>query len=325
MQHLGRRIATVLAVIIALPLSLVLAPFVLVIGTIVDLATGRSDLPIARLYLFFIVFLVHEWLIIPLAIWLWIRGGAGRQLDLWRHSELQGWWAGSLLRWADRLLGVEIRWPDFSTLPATTLLIVSRHASMADAIIPAHVFPAKLGRPVHYVLKRELRWLPSIDIFGHRLGNHFVDRKGDTDREVEAIADLARSAPLGAGLVIFPEGTYATDAKRARVRASLERRGDTELIELADQLAALLPPRAAGTLAMLDEQPHADVVVLGHVGLEGVAEVVGLRRNLPARRPIVVDFWIHARATVPDDDSERVRWLQEQWRHLDRWVADQRH
>ena len=121
-------------------------------------------------------------------------------------------------------------------------------------------------------------------------------------------------------MIIFPEGTYATPGRRSRIRRSLDQRGERELVALADDLQHLLPPKPAGTLALLAGQPGFDVVVLGHVGLEGVAELQGLRRRLPLDRPVIVRWWHHRRAELPAGEAELIAWLNQQWRTLDRWI-----
>ena len=125
-------------------------------------------------------------------------------------------------------------------------------------------------------------------------------------------------------LVIFPEGTYATTRTRRRVLDSLRRRGEHGLLERAERLRHLLPPKPAGTLAMLRGQPEADVVVLGHTGLEGVADVGGLLRNLPLRGPVRVRAWVHRRHELPSDEEALAAWLQDRWEELDRWVDSAR-
>lgn len=321
MANLGRRLITVPLMFLLVPLLIVLAPVVLVVGGVADLAAGRRALPTFRLWLFALVFAIHDCAVTIFAGWLWIRGGFGRSLDIGRHSRLQGAWVESLLRWAGRLLDVSVQWPDPQSFPEGKIVVLSRHASMIDAVLPGHLFPSRLGRPVHYVLKRELRWLPSIDIYGHRLGNHFVDRKGKTEREVAAIIELYERAEPDAGIVLFPEGTYATPASRARVLASLERKSDAELVDFAKGLQYLLPPKPAGALALLLRSD--DVVIFGHVGLEGVAEFKGLRDHLPAEQPIETRAWPFHIADLPAREDARIAWLRDQWSALDRWVAEQ--
>ncbi len=321
---MSRRFLSISAVFLALPLWVVSAPVWLTLTVLADLVGRLWKFPTVRLGLYTGVYLAHEWAGIIAATWLWLRSGFGRRLDRDAHRALQGWWANSLLRWAERLLGVDIEPIDLDGLPPETFILLSRHASMADAILPAAVVAGPMGRFVHYVLKRELQWVPALDIVGSRLGNHFVARDGDTASESAAIEHLAEGAEPNSVLVIFPEGTYSTAESRRRIIASLRRKGADEAAARAEKLQQLLPPRPAGTLAMLRSRPEADVVVLGHVGLEGVAELRGLRRQLPLSAPVRVRWWIHRRSELPADDDGLIEWLHGRWEDLDHWVATNR-
>lgn len=321
---MSRRFLSISAVVLALPLWVISAPVWLALTFLADVVGRLWRFPTVRLGLYTGVYLVHEWAGTIAAAWLWLRGGFGQRLDRGAHRALQGWWANSLLRWAGRLLGVDIAPIDLDGLPSGTFILLSRHASMADAILPAAVVAGPMERFVHYVLKRELQWVPALDIVGSRLGNHFVARDGDTANESAAIERLAEEAEPNSVLVIFPEGTYATPESRRRVVASLRRKGADEAAARAEKLQQLLPPRPAGTLAMLRSRPEADVVVLGHVGLEGVAEFRGLRRRLPLSVQVRVQWWIHPRSELPTDDDGLVRWLHDRWEDLDHWVDTNR-
>ncbi len=325
MGTIVRRLIVVPLVLLSLPALVVTAPLWLPICLIVDVATGLFRLPTLRLCLFGLVYLAHEWVCVGAAIYL---GGRRRlrparsdpSADLVSYRRVQAWWVSSLLGWARRLVGVRFDLPDPPELPDEGFILISRHASMVDAVLPMYLVASGLDRFVHYVLKRELRFDPALDFYGHALGNYFLSRNGNGDHEALAIAGLARRALPLSVLVIFPEGTYASPSRRARVRRSLVNRGDVKLLELADDLEHLLPPKPAGTLALLANQPELDVVVLGHVGLEGVSNLGGLRQRLPLRSPVVVRWWHHRRSSLPTEDEATIHWLNQQWRTLDRWV-----
>ncbi len=321
---IGRRLISIPAIIVALPLLIVAAPLWIVGAAVADLLTGLRRFPTVRLGGFGVVYLIHEWIGLIVSAGLFARRAVGaeprdrvRRLEPYRR--MQAWWSDSLLRWARRILGVRIEMPEVSTLPESTFIVLSRHASMVDAVVPAVVVSNRLGRFIHYVLKAGLRWDPNLDLYGHKLGNYFVARAGDGDAEAAAIARFATEAMPDSVLVIFPEGTYSTPANQARVRASLDRRSP-ELAAYARELDHLLPPKPAGTLALLANQPEADIVVFGHVGLEGVAQLRGLRRRLPLTEPVVIRWWHHPRGDVPIGTAEQVAWLNDVWRSLDRWV-----
>jgi hypothetical protein len=101
----------------------------------------------------------------------------------------------------------------------------------------------------------------------------------------------------------------------------LERRGETEAVARARRLQTLLPAKPAGTLALLRGRPDADVVIVGHTGLEGVANLKGLRKRLPLQRPVTVRWWVHRRAELPGTEEALERWLADRWEELDQWVT----
>lgn len=320
-RHLFRRLLSIPGSIISLPLWLVLTPVWAVISIAADLLSGLRRLPTLRLCLFLLVFLVHDWIGILAGTWLWLRGSFGRKLNLESHRRVQGWWGTSLLDWGNRLLGVRLVFDDLTALPNRTFVLLSRHASMIDAVIPVSLVTKEMGRYIHYVLKRELRWIPSMDLFGGRLGNHFVARGADTEAEEAAIESMSTDAKPDSALVIFPEGTYATPATREKVLTSLRRKGDDNIIKRAEDLDRLLPPKPAGSLAILRGQPDADVVIIGHVGLEGVAELKGLRSRLPLAAPVLVKWWVHKRSELPTNEDDLTGWLSDRWAELDQWVS----
>lgn len=281
-----------------------------------DLATGARRLPLPRLGLMAIVFALHEWY----AALLYLRFGlvpGPRRLP--RLQQAMGDWSASLLDWCDRILGVRMDWGDLDTIPPGQLLVLARHASNIDAIIPCVLFPKFLGRPAHYVLKRELRWFPSFDLFGPALGNSFVERGGRTEDQLGQLNRLAANARHDGALIIFPEGTFATPAKRARIRASLERKGEHAAVALTDELEALLPPKPAGVLTLRRACPDATPMILAHRGLDGVSSFAGLRARLPLNEPIVVRWWPTAPPPVGSDAEHQ--WLADEWRRLDAWIV----
>ena len=81
-------------------------------------------------------------------------------------------------------------------IPPAPILVVSRHASLIDTLLPGRYVTQPFGIRLRYVLKSELLVDPALDIAGNRLPNVFVDRGGDTDRE---LAGHSRSGDHHAG------------------------------------------------------------------------------------------------------------------------------
>jgi 1-acyl-sn-glycerol-3-phosphate acyltransferase len=172
-----------------------------------------------------------------------------------------------------------------------------------------------------YVLKRELLLDPAIDIAGNRLPNRFV-RRGSSDAagEIARIGALTDDLGEHEGVIIYPEGTRFTAAKRDRILTRLwESRPD--LAERAERLHHTLPPRFGGPSALLDTHTPADVVFLAHVGFDGMAEVRDLLGGGLVGAHVEVGFWRVPFSEVPSDPDERLRWLFDQWERVDAWIA----
>lgn len=317
------------AVVVLLPLAVVTAPIWLTVAAIVDLVTGLWRLPTVRLGLFAAVYMAHSWVAIASSAWLWLVSGFGRRIQsvrsMNRHRVIQRWWAGSLLGWARRLLNVHLEFPDPADLPQGTFILASRHASMVDAVLPIPLVTGLLDRFAHYILKDELRWDPAIGSFGPRLNNVFVARGSDTDGDLARIRTMAATAQPNAAMIIFPEGTYATAANRQRILASVQRKADAGEVEppvlkRAQAFKHLLPPKTLGIVELQNAFPDAPIVVMGHVGLEGVSELQGLRKRMPLQRPVEIRWWVFPADEVPADDEAFTDWLHETWLELDDWV-----
>lgn len=288
------------------------------------MAGKQRQLPTARLAAYATFVLLIEVLVAVLAILLWIVFLGGYRDGRGAYIAVQTWWVRVLFGVARPLLGVELNVDQPPDWPDGNVVVLSRHTNLADALLPAHLLLNTVERPIHYVLKRELRWLPSIDIYGHWLGNFFVSRGTGTEHELKGIRTLSATAEPDAGLVIFPEGTYATRARRAKIVASFRAAGKDDLADYAEELAALLPPKNAGTLALLNGQPTAPVIVIGHTGFDGLAEPGGLRRLIPLQRPVHVSWWLHSRDDVDSHPGGSTEWLRDTWQQLDQWVIEQR-
>ena len=312
-----------IAVLAALtPILLLVTPMVVAVTVLADLLTAHWRLPLVRLWLFALVYVGHQWAGLARFARLTL---SGRRRTLAAHSAVQAWWIGSLLASADRVLGIRLDWPEVE-LPAGHLVILSRHCSPVDAVIPAYWMTALERRPAQYVMKSQLLFDPCIGLFGHRLGTAFIDRTSGDDA-TNAIRRLAARAAPDAALVVFPEGTYATSANRTRILESLRTKAHESadahgVYRRAGELRHLLPARPAGTMAVLDQLPHAPVILLAPVGLEGLTGLAAMRKRIPLRTPVTMTSWTPDRSEIPADDPGRRQWLDDQWRWLDEWLVE---
>jgi 1-acyl-sn-glycerol-3-phosphate acyltransferase len=290
------------------------APVWVPLSVAADLVRGQRRLPITRLLAFAVCWSWLETGGVVAAAWLW---ATRRTRDLRAHIRLQRWWALSMMSALQRTTGLAIAPPDLSPLRSGPAVMLCRHASLADSLLSAWVIVGHAGLDPRYVLKRELLADPCLDIVGNRLRNHFLDRDApDADVELDALRAL--TADMGARdiAVIFPEGTRSSPAKRIRALERIAVRDPERAARLAS-LRHVLPPRPAGSHALIEGCPEADVVIAWHVGFDGLDTFGGILRHL-ASRPRLIEF--HARrvrrADVPIGTAFG-RWLDEQWLQVD--------
>lgn len=316
---IARRLVTFPGVYLGVAALTLLLPLILTGAAIVDatrwLVARRSAMAL-RLATFGWIYLVGEaW---ALAL-LFVLGLLPR-----RRSIPATYWAQRL--WLDwnfeaLRLAFDLRFEisgseDISPGP---ILLLSRHTSLVDTMLPGRYVVEPHGIRLRYVLKSELLADPALDLGGHRLRNHFVDRSGDMARELAALRDLAGDLGDAEGVIIYPEGTRFSEAKRLRHVDRWKKRGG-RLGEIAARYRRVLPPRPGGTLAMI-EASNADVVVLAHRGLEGFARVRDLWSGGIVGTRIDLRFWRVPRREIPADSNARRIWLFELWSQVDDWVV----
>ena len=173
-------------------------------------------------------------------------------------------------------------------------------------------------RHLRYVLKRELLFDPCLDIVGNRLPNFFVDRfSDDPARERDGVASLLTGLSRSEGVVIYPEGTRFSAAKREKVLKKLS--GDDRI--RAQRWTHLLPPRYGGILALLQANPQLDLLFCAHVGLEGSADFFSLINGSWVNSKIRVHFWRVPFADIPVDLDGQRNFVVESWDRMQREVS----
>ncbi len=298
--------------------ALGLYPILLALALAGDLVR-RDRLALARVATFAPVYLLAELagLAASLAIWLaagpW-RGADPARFQAWNYR-LQGVWARALLFAVRRLFGWRLLVEEGADAAAGPLLVFPRHASLADVLLPAVLVAHPERLRLRWVLKRELLVDPCLDVVGARLPNVFVDRSAvRSERETAAVARLAEV------LLIYPEGTRFSPGKLRRALGEI----GAERAARLRSLRHLLPPRPGGPLALLAAAPHADVLIFGHVGLEGLASARDLLSERLVGRTLRVRAWRHAARSVPREREAALAWLDARWCELDAWVEGSR-
>jgi 1-acyl-sn-glycerol-3-phosphate acyltransferase len=314
-----RRSASIGAVTAFTVLITVTVPLWLPVAVLVDVVRLRRRLPLARLLAFGVCWGWIELAGVARAFATWT---IGRGHDPATQYRLMGWWAGMLMRALRATIGIAPRLEGGEALEGGNVIVLSRHASLADSLLSAWAIRVQAGLWPRYVLKRELLNDPCLDIVGLRIPNHFLDRQAaDGDAEIAALRELAGGVGPGSAAVIFTEGTRSTARTRERALDKIAER-DPERAERLRPLRHLLPPRPAGSAALVEGAPDADVVLAWHTGFDGLDSFGGIIAKLAKPLP-PVRFVVRRvrRDDVPSGD-DFVRWLDDQWLRMDAEVAD---
>lgn len=320
----GRRFLSIPGYLLAWLVLVAGAPFYMPLFVLVDLLRGSRFVAV-RSAAFLIVFFSCEMLGLAACagLWLWrlvTRPDDERWQDL--HYRLEAWWGSTIFDAVVHLFGLRLEVEDDAELGRGPFLLLARHASSADALLASALVCRPHGLRLRYVLKRELLWDPCLDVVGLRLPNVFVDRfSDDSAHEVARIAPLARDLGPHDGIMMYPEGTRFTPAKRERILERLRERGDAASLAHAESLESVLPPRPGGTLALLAAAPNADVVICEHAGFEGTASIGQIWRGALVGRRVRVRFRRIRRSEIPAGNTEALAWLRDEWRRVDAWVG----
>jgi 1-acyl-sn-glycerol-3-phosphate acyltransferase len=323
-----RRMRGISIEVLVLVLISLLSPVLVSCAVVVDAALWlhhRKPWMATRLLGMLWWFLVGELYGLLGLAWIWARSGERdsatrrdrvyRLKRRWLRRHLAG--IRTLFHLRFEIEGLELAGPG-------PVLVLIRHASIIDNALPDAIVGHAHGLGFRFVIKRELQMLPTIDIGGRWVPTLFVRRaSGDTAAEVDRIRALTVNLSANDGLLIYPEGTRCTMEKLVRAKQIIAER-QPEIAPLAARLQNLLPPRLGGTTLLLESAPEADVVIFGHVGLDGFEYISDIWSGGLVGTTVRLKFWRFAAAEVPRDRDELIRWLYERWQELDDWVGEMR-
>jgi 1-acyl-sn-glycerol-3-phosphate acyltransferase len=313
---IARRLVTVPVYLLLTALVSAALPVLVLVAALASLLPGLSgSLPTL---LFVAGYLWCETIGIACAAWLWLRHRSGRRF-LDANYRLQCWWANALKTIAEKLYRLSFEVQGREALRGPPALVLPRHASIADTVIPMVFYAIPSGWRLRYVLKRELLLDPCLDIVGNRLPNYFVDRGGqDSERARRGVAAMVADLGPQEGALIYPEGTRFSVAKRD----ALARRyaDQPDMLTQLERWPGLLPPRLGGTLAMLEANPGRDLLFCAHAGFEGSSHFRNLVNGSWIGSHIRILFWRVPFEALPVDRPSRVTFLFAQWDQMQRTV-----
>jgi 1-acyl-sn-glycerol-3-phosphate acyltransferase len=254
-------------------------------------------------------------------VWLASLGGRRRAWlrDVtWRFQQQ---WAAALLGAVRVLFRLRLEVEGDEAVSPGPVIVLIRHASIVDNLLPANVVARPHGIRLRYVLKRELLADPCLDVAGRRLPNYFVRRGTGKAEEVERVRALAGGLGVDEGVLIYPEGTRFTPERRARAIDRIAER-DPSLAARAERIRHLLPPRLGGVGALLDGAPEADVVLIAHHGFDGLRLISDIWRGGLVGLVVRVRVSRVPRSAVPPAGPARTDWLYDIWQDVDDWLDE---
>ena len=320
------------SVLLLLALGVTLLPLLVVVAALASaLLPGRFRA--LRLLGFALVWLALETAGLLAALLLWVASGFGWKLRSpafqrahWAvlHALLAEAVATARVLFHLHLDTAAVSWsPLDDGVPGSTgpMLVLSRHAGPGDSLLLVRTLLDRdhLRRP-RIVLKDVLQWDPLVDVYLNRLPSAFLSTG---DGMAERIAGLAADLGDEDALLVFPEGGNFTEGRRRRAIDRLRGKGMLEQAEAAEAMRHLLPPRPGGVAAARAAAPHADVVLVGHTGLEHLSTAADLWDGLPMDGTVRLRWWFHAADEVPRDEDELERWLYDRWAEIDAWIASE--
>lgn len=311
-----RRLITLSSLVVITALALALLPAVVVVAVILSFAPKYRATPQALTFMY--GFLAHEWAGLARFFWAVVRYPKSQRIE--RYREIQFWWAQRLFDMGKRLYRLEIEISGEEALQGNCALVLCRHSSMGDTVLPLLFFGKARQEGLRYVLKQELRYLPCLDIGGHGLPNVFVDRSGsDSAKAVGEVSDLIATAGSDESVLIYPEGTRFTRKKHQALRQKYP-----NLSPQLDRWPGLLPPRLGGVLGMLEANPGKDLVFLAHAGFEGSADIHDLLGGGWLGQRVKLHFWRIPFDQLPTENVQE--FLFAEWDTMqatvDRMLAD---
>jgi 1-acyl-sn-glycerol-3-phosphate acyltransferase len=283
-----------------------------------------------RSFAFVVVYLWCESIGILVSFWLWLRHALPTRNsgERWRrfldgNFALQCWWANALKMGAQRLFSLRFVIEGAHVLGGSPVIMLPRHVSIADTIIPMVFYAIPQQVRLRYVLKRELLFDPCLDIVGNRLPNCFVARSGaDAQADLDRVAALAGDLGANDGFLIYPEGTRFSAERRRRVLEGLASRVGAADLERMRAWSQLLPPRPGGAMTLIRAAPNRDLVFCAHTGFEGASHVRHLINGSWIGADIRIRFWRIDHRDIPGDEAAQRAFLFTQWDRMQETVVE---
>jgi hypothetical protein len=334
-----------LVIVISLLLVVTIPLWLIAAVGLTSLVPGRFRLP--RVLWLITVYLLWDSALLVILFGTWVASGFGWKLGTpafrrlhyrlgARALEILFQIFDSVLRLTMVTSGDDTADPDAATAafdalftPGKPLIVASRHAGPGDSFIIVHTLLNEVDRMPRIVLKYTMQWDPAVDVLLHRIPTRFIvpsgfggKTKGGGHSVEESLRDLATGLGPEDAFVIFPEGGNMTSTRRRTRIDRLRASGRTALADRAEAMTHVMPPQPGGMHAALEASPDADVVFIGHTGLDSLITMGDIWRELPMDKSITMRGWRVARSDIPVDREAQAEWLFGWFERIDSWIVE---
>jgi 1-acyl-sn-glycerol-3-phosphate acyltransferase len=149
----------------------------------------------SALYFVFLVVTIVPWATVAVLYSIFVRG----ERLYWVCA---GWLGVSI--WGARVIcGVQARVQGRENLPDSPVVLLSKHQSAWETL----AFPPLMPRPLCYVFKRELLWIPFFGWAMARMDLIHIDRSKRAEAWSKVAEQGRRFMAQGNWVIMFPEGT----------------------------------------------------------------------------------------------------------------------
>lgn len=127
-------------------------------------------------------------------------------------------------------------------IPSGNVLVIGNHQSNIDILVIIGYIPKLIG----FIAKKELSYIPILNIWMKYIGCVFIDRKS-MRKSAEAISEGAKKIREGNSMLIFPEGHRSKSSKMNAFKP-----GSLKLAAMSG--AVILPVTISGSYKVLEEK-----------------------------------------------------------------------
>ncbi len=161
----------------------------------------------SALFVLFMAVTVVPWASAVLVVSIFARGDTVYRLCV-------GWLDLSI--WGAKVIcGVHARLHGFESLPDSPVVLLPKHQSTWETF----AFPGLMPRPLCYVFKRELLWIPFFGWAMARMDMIHIDRSRRAQAWRSVAEQGAKFMKKGHWVIMFPEGTRAARGQRGAYKS----------------------------------------------------------------------------------------------------------